>query len=103
MWESWVLECSCDTDGRRSYREAVFLHLEHAETGRDTRSKGLSEKLDRGMISQTCIDAVFSNYCSVEIRRAEEELSPESRARRTCLRDLDLGSGVLYGLPLGSL
>lgn len=31
----------------------MSLHLEQADTGLDTRNKGLSEKLDRGISSQT--------------------------------------------------
>lgn len=33
----------------------MSLHLEQADTGRDTRNKGLSEKLDRGISSWTMI------------------------------------------------
>jgi hypothetical protein len=28
----------------------LFLHLEQADTGRDTRNNGLSEKLERGIV-----------------------------------------------------
>jgi len=34
-------------------------HLEQADTGRDTRSKGLSEKLDRGMMPPTVVRAQY--------------------------------------------
>jgi len=36
------------------------LHLEQADTGRETLSKGLSEKLDRGMVVPPSGDVTVS-------------------------------------------
>jgi len=36
-----------------NWRVFIFLHLEHADTGLETRNSGLSEKLDLGISSST--------------------------------------------------